>query len=398
MELPILSLPSSGIRPALGGQSVPLWQRRGLRSKPQPTLSLAKERGVEEEALCCRARVAAEYAVVGALGQGSTSSVQHAIRHADGQHVALKTMRTEDPEMVAVARKEYELLRSLEHPNIVRPLDFIDAPGRAVLVMEFFEGRDLQETLRSQPEGRLPEHLARPLLAQLSAAVEFLHAHQVVHRDIKPQNVLISKDFKQLKLIDFNVAHCLREGQALTPTGTRLYAAPEVVLGESPADLGDIWAVGLCAYLMLSGKLPQGRDRCESHMESVSSCASREVHMQGPQWTHVSEQCKTSILRCLASQPESRALPSTTSLLESTALCSSADGRAHVASIESLLLLAPVQPCAKRLSRELLESVSNASAAREGTARSIFFSTSTASTCSGESVASVASRSSSPEP
>jgi len=369
MGLPVLSLASCEGKLATGGQSASLWQRRGLRSRPQPVLSLAKEQ--RQVARFCGTDIASEYAVVGAVGQGTTSSVQHAIRQSDGQHVALKTMRTVDPEMVAIGRQEFDLLSSLEHPNIVRPLDFVDAPGRAVLVMEYFEGVDLLQTLRSLPEGRLPEHLAMPLIAQLSAAVRFLHTHRVVHRDIKPQNVLISKDLKHLKLIDFNVAHSLQEGQALTPTGTRLYAAPEVVLGESPSELSDVWAVGLCAYLLLSGKLPQGRDRCESDMDSLVACASRTACLRGPRWTQVSEPCRAAVLRALAIEPGARG--------------------------DVLSALAAVQPSVNRLSREMLDRVSKASAG-PAKPRSSCSSSSSASTCPGESEASAASRSSSPEP
>merc|ERR1719330_456349 len=264
---PMLRLLGSLPQPAIAGRdssgSSPLWQRRGLRLRVQSSMDACGEpERRAQEAERANRRLAEDFSIVGRVGQGTTSSVQHAIRQSDGRHVALKTMRAEDPEMIAFARQEFETLRKIEHPNIVGAVDFIEAPGRATVVLDFFDGRDLQETVSSMPDRRLPEEVAMPLIAQLVDAVMHLHASRIVHRDIKPQNVLVSRDLKQLKLVDFNVARNLQGGPALTPTGTRLYTAPEVVLGESPSELSDIWSVGLCAYLLLSGSLPQGRDRC----------------------------------------------------------------------------------------------------------------------------------------
>merc|ERR1719221_2289901 len=98
----------------------------------------------------------------------------------------------------------------------------------------------------------------------------------------------MSKDLEDVNLVDFNTARNLREGLALTPTGARLYAAPEVIFGESPSEFSDVWAVGLCAHLLLCGKLPQDRDRCRSGMESVQACAQRTLSFSGPHWARVS--------------------------------------------------------------------------------------------------------------
>lgn len=291
----------------------PLWQRRRARERAPLTpltLSISQETCIPcPRTASSSLRLATEFLVVGTIGQGTTSFVQHAIRLSDGRNVALKTLRTDDEEMVELAKKEYEMLKTVEHPNVVRALDFIVAPDRAVVVLDFFDGPDLLETIGSMPERCLPEHVATPLISQLTDAVAYLHVQRVVHRDIKPQNVLVSKDLKELRLVDFNVSRCLKGGLSLTPTGTRLYAAPEVLLGDAPSELSDIWAVGLCAHLLLSGKLPQDRDRACARKVPLQDCAKKQVLLRGPRWANVSEQCKAMLRRLLASEPAERLLP-----------------------------------------------------------------------------------------
>lgn len=202
--------------------------------------------------------------------------------------------------MLAAAKEEFELLRSIEHPNIVRALDFLTLPGRVLLVLELFDGRDLKATVDALPQRRMPEQMARPLCTSLLEAVGHLHERRILHRDIKPQNVLVSKGLEDLRLIDFNVAHRLQSNEALTPAGTRLYAAPEVLLGDSACELSDVWAVGLCAHFMLSGRLPQGREKCWASISALQASAAQAVDIAGPRWSQVSEQCKASLRRCLA--------------------------------------------------------------------------------------------------
>jgi len=109
-----------------------------------------------------------------------------------------------------------------------------------------------------------------------------------------------------LKLIDFNVGRALQEAAPLTPTGTRLYSAPEVVFGSSPCELSDVWAVGLCMHLLLSGRLPQGRDRCLELDQSLPDAAARPIVLNGPRWRDVSMDAKAVLRQCLAAEPHDR--------------------------------------------------------------------------------------------
>jgi len=103
----------------------------------------------------------------------------------------------------------------------------------------------------------LDEATAKRLFSQLGQAVRHLHALAIVHRDVKAQNILVSSDLSDLRLLDFNTAKCISDGEALTMTGTFLYLPPEVLRSQmSPSKRSDIWSAGLCLHLMIVGHLP----------------------------------------------------------------------------------------------------------------------------------------------
>jgi len=261
-----------------------------------------------------RTRLDLQYDMLEALGQGSTSVVKRAVRRSDGRPVALKTMRSDDPEMLTFASKEYELLRRLDHPHIICTLDLLAFTGHAIMVMDYFDGCDLMQAMQRQSGRRLPEETTRPLALALMQAVDHLHAHKVVHRDIKPQNVLVSFALDDLRLIDFNTAHSLLESQPLTPTGTVAYAAPEVIEGCSPSECSDVWSAGLCIYFMLSGLLPQRRQHDTQSRAYLQQVADETVVFEGQQWRDISDNCKAALSRALAVRPDER--PDAVTLLQ----------------------------------------------------------------------------------
>jgi len=226
-------------------------------------------------------------------------------RKRDNLQVALKVWRTIDPEEIAIAEEEFRLLRSLNHPNIIGVLDFYQLPGKVFTILEFFEGCELGQAVLQAAEGRFSEIQSMRLSKALFSAVQYLHDQDVLHRDIKPENVRVDKSLSTLKLLDFNTSRRIRENAALTPTGTQLYAAPEVLLGESPAKEADVWGAGLCTYWMLTGELPQGRKvagRC-----SARKAALRPIEFCGEKWQLISCQCKDVLASSLALTPFARA-------------------------------------------------------------------------------------------
>lgn len=199
------------------------------------------------------------YDVCETIGQGSAAVVYRALCRSSGEQVALKVVRATDEEEVARARAEFCLLQSLQHPGIVRAIDFHVRPECTVLALSLHSGKPLGSALRQLPEKKLTETIAHRPFVQLLRALDYLHQRRILHRDVKPGNVMVSSDFSDAQLVDFNIAHNLKHGAALSPRCTLKYAAPEVLKGGSPSERSDIWGAGLCLHLMLFGRCPSAR-------------------------------------------------------------------------------------------------------------------------------------------
>lgn len=294
------------------------WQERRRASSDLPQLQLNLQTVPDEERMFfCQDQavcIAEKYELLKALGQGTTGVVYAARRKEDGRQVALKTMRTMDEEMMRIAHQEYALLSSIRHPHIIEALDFFAATDRTVVVLEYFDGHTLDKTVSTASGRRLSESVAHTLFLALMQAVAHLHQHRIIHRDVKAQNVLVAHNFKDLRLIDFNTARRLSDG-ALTMTGTQLYSAPEVLLGESPSEGSDVWSSGLCLYIMLCGRLPPLMYRFKGcFSEFREAVSSQPVVVSGRRWQHVSQPCKATLLRCLEIRKLDR--PTATQILE----------------------------------------------------------------------------------
>lgn len=249
------------------------------------------------------------YDILEVLGQGSCGVVRRAMCRDDGREVALKTVRTFDEEFKEIARKEYEMLCSIEHPHVIRAFDFWTTTDRAVIVLELYNGEPLDKAVRLSPGRCFTEARARVLFRQLMQAVAYLHYRSILHRDVKGQNVLVSTIAAEpdLRLVDFNIACRLADG-SLTPTGTPDYAAPEIIAGQSASEASDIWASGLCLWLMLAGRLPRRYDTFASAGEFQALIGQHCFRSGG-----LSEPCMASLRSCLDADRESR--PSADTLL-----------------------------------------------------------------------------------
>lgn len=197
------------------------------------------------------------------LGSGAHGEGYLARRLADGQRVFVKVLKSslsEDDEWAARFADEVALLRSCVHPNIVRYIEtFRDQTGSLCLVTEYLDGEDLKARLRKS--GALPPRHALALALPLCNALEYLHGRDVVHRDLTPENILVSGRFPDVvpRLLDFGLAWSAGPRKAQTGAALALaplYAAPESLEGRRATAASDIYALGAILYEALSGAPP----------------------------------------------------------------------------------------------------------------------------------------------
>ncbi len=176
------------------------------------------------------------------------------------RQIALKVMLDQfakNSELRERMAREARTMSELDHPNIVKVLDHLQFPGGIALVLEYVEGRDLEQMI-GREVGPIPYERALPLFRQLLGAVTYAHKRGIVHRDLKPSNVLVTKD-NQIKVTDFGIAKVAGQSK-LTRTGTMLgtpvYMPPEQILGRAVDHRADIYSLGMTLYVMLAGRPP----------------------------------------------------------------------------------------------------------------------------------------------
>ena len=245
-------------------------------------------------------------------------------------------------EMGQIVKREYETLTTLTHPYIIKAIDYFTQSEQAIIVLEYFQGETLTRAVRTScvKTGGLTEEQARRVFQMLLSAVEYLHARHIIHRDIKGDNVLlgciiqfrvcplmllpccafelrlVSGDFNDLRLIDFNVAGRLLEGDSLTVTGTQEYWPPELFRDLSTRSIwegagmagkaGDIWSAGLCLHLLMTGQLPRRAADFKNVEAFKEAVVTKPVSCQGPSWKEISTPGRDVLQRCMQMEPQLR--------------------------------------------------------------------------------------------
>src|SRR5688500_13755019 len=208
------------------------------------------------------AEVAGRYRLDRRLGAGGMSTVFLAIDTVVERHVAVKLLAehlAEDEAFVARFRREALAAARLQHPNIVQVFDSgEDADsGRHYIVMEFVEGPSCAELIRESAQLEVDQ--AVRFVADACHGLDYAHRSGVVHRDVKPGNLLIASEAGTLKLADFGIAKAAEQTritQVGSVLGTAAYLSPEQARGEEAGPASDIYSLGVCAYQFLAGRLP----------------------------------------------------------------------------------------------------------------------------------------------
>ncbi|MCB9833278.1 MAG: serine/threonine protein kinase [Planctomycetes bacterium] len=206
------------------------------------------------------------FELLGFLGSGGMSQVYRARSLARGEEVALKVLKPQlsrDPRALARFRREAELLIELEHENIVKGHRFVEEDGLVAFSMELVPGQELLQLI--DEGGPFQEDAALYVVLQIARALEAMHDRGVVHRDIKPGNILLTRD-NTVKLCDLGLATGADGEADGTTVGTVEYISPEQALGEDEVDVrSDIYALGVSLYHLAVGEIPfQGEDEHET--------------------------------------------------------------------------------------------------------------------------------------
>src|SRR5256886_14487490 len=204
--------------------------------------------------------IADRYELEELCGTGGMSSVFRAHDRQLERDVAIKILHehfADDPEYLERFRREARAVARLSHPNIVTVIDRGDDDGRQYIVFEHVEGENLKElVLRS---GRLSVRRALELVLPIADGLAFAHAQGLVHRDVKPQTILLSRD-GEVKVTDFGIARSLHMEHGVTQTGTVLgtgeYLAPEQASGKPVSPATDVYSLGVVLWELLAGELP----------------------------------------------------------------------------------------------------------------------------------------------
>ncbi|RCK54847.1 Serine/threonine-protein kinase srk1 [Candida viswanathii] len=279
------------------------------------------------------------YKILDQMGEGAFSVVYKAKHLSSGKEVAIKILRKfqMDQAQKQAVLKEVTIMRQLNHPNIVKFIEFIDSPTYYYIVQELAPGGEIFTMIVKYTY--LSEDLSRWIITQVAQAIRYLHEEVgIVHRDIKPENLLyVPIDFKPnanpisklrksddpntkvdegvfidgvggggigvVKLADFGLSKQIWEHNTKTPCGTVGYTAPEIVRDERYSKEVDMWALGCVLYTLLCGFPPFYDERIETLTEKV---AKGEFTFLKPWWDEISDGAKHCVSKLLTVDPKKR--------------------------------------------------------------------------------------------
>ena len=246
------------------------------------------------------------YEIVEKVGAGGMGAVYKGYHAALGRYVAIKVLPPQtagDPMFAERFAQEARAIGKLRHPNIVTAFDFAREGDLAFLVSEFIDGG----TLADQLGAPLPPDYALGILTPIAGALDYAHARGIVHRDIKPQNILLTRDGMPV-LTDFGLAKIVGPGSGMTHAGSLMgtaeYIAPELASGsEGAGPAADQYALGLIAYQMLVGRHPFPAD---NPLSALMAHVHKPVPIPSSLGVMLSPGAEAALLRALAKKPDER--------------------------------------------------------------------------------------------
>jgi CheY-like chemotaxis protein len=251
---------------------------------------------------------AGRYEILRTVGKGGMGVVYKAHDHELGEDVAVKMLHPEllkgDSTAIQRLKAETRLARRISHRNVVRTHDFGEWQGACYVTMEFVEGITVRQLIETR--GRLSVSAALAIGTQLADALEVAHQQGVVHRDIKPQNLLLDAD-GALKVMDFGVARLVEHTTVLTQVGmvvgTPAYMSPEQLLAEDVDGRTDLYSAGVVLYECLTGRLPF---EAKSPISLIAKLLHDEPEPPAAKHPDIPPALSALVIRLLGKRPEDR--------------------------------------------------------------------------------------------
>ncbi|KDR86014.1 hypothetical protein GALMADRAFT_205245 [Galerina marginata CBS 339.88] len=241
-----------------------------------------------------------EYTVIQDIAEGTFGKVKMATHTITGHKVAMKYISKaviQREKTKTRVKREFEYMRTLRHPHIIKLYEVISTPTDIIFVLEYAGGELFNYIVAN---GRMDEPRARRFFQQIISGIEYSHRLKIVHRDLKPENVLLDDDLN-VKIADFGLSNEISDGDFLTTScGSPNYAAPEVIRGGVYAGPEiDVWSSGVILYVMLCGRLPFEDDDVQVLFSKISQ---GNFHMP----SYLSSDARNLITSMLAVDPVKR--------------------------------------------------------------------------------------------
>lgn len=235
------------------------------------------------------------YEIIEKIGVGGMAEVYKAFDTTLDRTVAVKVMHSQfaaDEDFVARFRREAQAAANLNQPNIVNIYDWGSEAGTYYIVMEYLVGRNLKQIINE--DGPLPPNVAIDISRQVAAALQFAHKNGIIHRDIKPHNIVMT-DEGEVKVTDFGIARSMASNVTQTGAilGTAQYISPEQAKGDEIGAASDIYSLGVVIYEMLAGKVPFNGD-------SAVAVALKQIQETAPPLKELNKEVPDSLAAIVA--------------------------------------------------------------------------------------------------
>lgn len=254
-------------------------------------------------------KLADRYQLLEKIGEGGMALVFKARDLRTGHDVAVKFLKPEyhgNPDFVAFFQREATAASKMSHHNIVNLLDVGDDEKGLYIVIEYVNGKTLKDIIKER--GRMSEEVAAQIVIRILSALQHAHSAHIIHRDIKPQNILVDQN-GYIKVSDFGIARMMDapgemwEERRDTVMGSVHYFSPEQARGETATTASDLYSVGVVFYEMLTGKVPFEGDKAEDIATKHIKDAPRPVREMNPD---VSPAIEKVVMKALEKTPQSR--------------------------------------------------------------------------------------------